>query len=176
MVATGLLLTSAMAGDVGWRSASGNPLPDTQSRKSVDGFGAWLLVTSSSELPQQGDALRSLEFAQSRQVTFVKAGDRISLPVFVLNPTRDARSGEADVICDVAFNRPDGTPEKRYSFKCLTGPSAGSASVRVINAAIEFVGEPGDPPGTWTVDVVVHDRAGGKTLSLRATFDLRIEI
>ena len=171
-VATCFLLTAAVAGDVGWRSASGDPLPDTEARKSVDGFGAWLLVTSGSESTQQGDSLQSLALASSRQVTSVMPGDVISLPIFLLNPTRDAQGGTVDVTCDVAFTRPDRKPERSYSFKCLEGPLPADESVHVINSAIEFVGEPGDPPGTWTVDVVINDRAGSRKLSLQTTFEL----
>ena len=74
--------------------------------------------------------------------------------------------------CDVVFTRPDGKRERSYSFKCLDGPFSAENSVHVINSAIEFVGEPGDPPGTWTVDVVINDRAGSRKLSLQTTFEL----
>jgi hypothetical protein len=43
----------------------GDPLPDTEARKSVDGFGAWLLVTSGSESTQQDESLQSLALASS---------------------------------------------------------------------------------------------------------------
>ena len=169
-VATCVLLTAAVAGDIGWRSASGDPLPDTEARKSVDGFGAWLLVTSGSESTQQGDSPQSLALASSRQVTSVMPGDVISLPIFLLNPARDG--GTVDVTCDVVFTRPDGKPERSYSFKCLEGPIAADDGVHVVNSAIEFVGEPGDPPGAWAVDVVINDRAGSRKLSLQTTFEL----
>jgi hypothetical protein len=68
------------------------PSPGYEARKSVDGFGAWLLVTSGSESTQQGDSLQSLALASSRQVTSVMPGDVISLPIFLLNPTRDAQA------------------------------------------------------------------------------------
>jgi len=99
-------------------------------------------------------------------------GDSISLPIFLLNPAQDTHTGNVDVTCDVVFTRPDGKREKSYSFKCLDGPFSGENSAHVINTVIEFVGEPGDPPGTWTVDAVNTDRAGGIKLKLHTTFEL----
>jgi len=171
-VAICLLTTATVAQGVGWRSASGGPLPDTQARKSADGFGGWLLVTSGKEWTQQSDSLQALALASARLATSVMPGDLISLPIFLLNPTRDTHTGNVDVTCDVVFMRPDGKREKSYSFKCLDGPFSGENSAHVINTVIEFVGEPGDPPGTWTVDAVINDRAGGIELKLHTTFEL----
>src|SRR5688572_27644011 len=172
-VAICFLIPAAAAEEGGWRSASGDPLPDTEARKSADGFGGWLLVTSGKEWTQQRDTLQALALAYSRQAKSVMPGELISLPIFLLNPARDTRSGEADVACDVAFTRPDGTREEIYSFKCLNGPLPGGASVHVINTTIEFVGESDDPPGVWAVDAVINDRAGGTKLHLHTTFEVR---
>jgi len=171
-VAICCLASAAVARGVGWRSASGDPLPDTEARKSVDGFGGWLLVTAGKEWTQQSDSLQALALASSRQATSVMPGDLISLPIFLLNPAKDTHTGNVDVTCDVVFTRPDGKREKSYSFKCLDGPFSGENSAHVINTVIEFVGEPGDPPGTWTVDAVINDRAGGIKLKLHTTFEL----
>ena len=45
----GLLVTASVpAREAGWYSAEGEPLPDTEARKFVDGFGAWLLTTANT--------------------------------------------------------------------------------------------------------------------------------
>ena len=40
-----LISSIAKAEEGGWRDKDGNPVPNTDSMNSIDGFGGWLIVT-----------------------------------------------------------------------------------------------------------------------------------
>ena len=44
-----LLLIAATLAQEAWKDEQGRPLPNTDSRRSINGFGGWLLVTSDTD-------------------------------------------------------------------------------------------------------------------------------
>ena len=87
-IAVGLLLSASVpARDAQWYSAEGEPLPDTEARKFVDGFGAWLLTTANTHWSDHtAFAQRALALAVSEPVSVVVRGQVISVLIFVMNP------------------------------------------------------------------------------------------
>ena len=155
-----------------WPGADGKPAPDTESRKSLDGFGGWVATTSDAdwrakwETPADGTPT----FKVSRTV---KRGERLAVLIFLKNPAVDAKNA-ANVRCDLRVTRPDGShPVDAADVTCLQGVLVGDAmNVRIAAPVIDFVGEPADLAGTWTVEVSLRDAVRDRTLALKTTFDL----
>ncbi len=155
-----------------WLGADGAPAPDTDARKSLDGFGGWVATTSDAdwrakwEKPADGTPT----FSVSRTV---KRGERLAVLIFLKNPAVDAQNA-ANVRCDLRVTRPDGShPVDAADVTCLQGVLVGDAmNVRIAAPVIDFVGEPADLAGTWTVDVSLRDAVRDRTLALKTTFDL----
>ncbi len=155
-----------------WSGADGRPAPDTESRKSLDGFGGWVATTSDAdwrakwETPADGTPT----FTVSRTV---KRGERLAVLIFLKNPAVDAQNA-ANVRCDLRVTRPDGShPVDAADVTCLQGVLVGDAmNVRIAAPVIDFVGEPADLAGTWTVEVSLRDAVRDRTLALKTTFDL----
>ena len=170
-IAVGLLLSASVpARDAQWYSAEGEPLPDTEARKFVDGFGAWLLTTANTHWSDHtAYAQRALALAVSEPVSVVVRGQVISVLIFVMNPAANGFD-QTDVSCDVQVIRPDGTQERRHRLPCLARANfGGSQNLYRTDMMLEFEGEPADPPGTWTVLAEIKDHVRDTPVKLRTT-------
>src|SRR5262245_24385861 len=68
-----------------WKDERGMPVPDTRFRKSVGGFGAWLVVTSDQDWEQKWNtpAETTPQFTEARTV---QKGGRIFVLLLFANP------------------------------------------------------------------------------------------
>jgi hypothetical protein len=146
---------------------------DTAARRAPDGFSASMLLTSDADWRKQWNTPSST-VPQFARADSVRRGTPVWLLIFFANPQLNAAGG-ALVTCDIRFTRPDGKIAlDRKEVSCFRG-ALGSNPRNVFLAAqnVEFVGDPGDPTGTWQVGVTVRDRVRGTGLPLFTTFTLR---
>src|SRR5439155_7265975 len=55
LLAVCFALEPAVAAETAWHSRDGKPIPDTESRKSANGFGASLVVTPNEDCCMEGE-------------------------------------------------------------------------------------------------------------------------
>jgi hypothetical protein len=164
---------SAIAQDLFWKDSQGNRTPDTAFRKSVDGVGGWLLVTSDEDWEEKWNT-PSETIPQFTEANTVVVGKRLHILAFIGNPTRSA-DGKVNVTCDLSMQRPDGTYSiQKQDLECLIGPLAGHQETLYLSQlVIGFVGEKNDPPGKWIVRVTIKDLVKPAIIPLQTTFVLQ---
>ena len=162
----------AAAQDFGWRDSSGKLTPDTDARKTANGFAGWLLTTSDPDWEAKWNTPEH-ETPSFSGASSLRKGETVYTLIFIVNPKPDAK-GEANVSCDLKVTRPDGTASiDEKNVECLKGALPGSPyNMRLAAPVLGFVGEPADPVGTWRVDVTLRDVPRGVTMDLHTSFEL----
>ena len=168
-----LLFSLAASAQSGWRDMKGNPLPETDSSKSKNGFSAALIVTPDKDWEEKWYTPPETvpHFSEANEVA---AGGELFILTFLANPKADA-SGMTDVACDFVVSRPDGAKSVDeqdmpcFNVKLTTDP----ASVYLSSASLKYVAEPADPRGTWSVSIVVKDKVRGVEIPLHTSFVVR---
>lgn len=168
-----LLITSvSFADSSAWLDENGEPLPETPARKTIDGFGGWLLVTPDPDWSRNWyrPPRRRPTLPEARYVGY---GDRITILAFYTNPATDDE-GRIDIRCSVRVIRPGGeVSASREERRCADPDLAGDLqATRISWAVVDYVGEPSDPPGRWVVEVVLTDAVRDVSLSLLTDFIL----
>jgi len=166
-----LLLATTATAQEGWKDERGRPVPNTDSRKSLNGFGGWLLVTPDADWRAKWET-PSTTTPRFNEAKAVSRGKKVFVLTFFANPRLDsARS--ADVSCDIEIRRPNGTASTHKGAVCFKGSPAGDPRNMYLCApVIEFVGEPKDPAGEWVVQITVRDNIGQVSLPLKTSFVL----
>jgi hypothetical protein len=156
-----------------WKDGSGKALPDVPSRKSVSDFGGWLIVTPDADWEAKWKTPREVtpEFTTADEVHL---GETLTILIFYVGP-RASDDGKINIRCDLEVTRPDGSASiDEKGLACGSGVLAGPASdLRLSELVVQYVGEPGDPLGLWTVAVTLRDANAGKSVSLRTEFTLK---
>lgn len=173
LVVASAVMAPAFADDQkGWLQ-DGNPVAGTDSRKTVSGFGASLIITADPDWESEWDTPSEI-VPMFSSVENLKRGEQADILVFFTNPALDA-AGEVDVTYDLKITGPDKRVTENPGLKGFAGPLAGPpANTYLAGNIIRFVGEPADPLGEWVVDVVVHDRHRRVSIPLRARFTLTL--
>jgi hypothetical protein len=155
-----------------WKDASGKAAPETRFRKSVKGFGGWLVVTSDQDWEQKWNTPADTT-PSFTEATAVERGGRLFVLLLFSNPAL-TKSGRAVVKCDIEVERPDNTISTLlHDAVCFEGPLSGPAHNLYLSApVIGFVGEQDDPAGEWTVRVEMKDKVRGATVPLETSFTL----
>jgi hypothetical protein len=158
--------------DPAWKDQEGRLAPDTDARKSAQGFGGWMIVTPDADWKEKWNTSPET-IPRFRTATEVEYGGHLSLLTFFANPQPDA-GGEIKVLCDIKITRPDGSvPVDRKGVECASGKLQGDPrNMRLTSAVIEFIGEKGDPPGVWRAEVTLTDKNRNVSMPLRAEFTL----
>jgi hypothetical protein len=149
------------------------PVENTASRKAPSGFAGSVLITTDAEWRKKwgapGDAT-----PQVAQADVVSRGTKLWALVYFSAPQLDS-AGRTNVICDLKFIRPDGkTALDQKGIACFKGLLGGDPrKVYLSSQTIEFVGDPGDPTGTWRIQVILRDMNGKTELPLFTVFTLR---
>lgn len=156
-----------------WRDSEGKPAPDAPDRRSIEGFGGWLLVTSDQDWQAKWNSPRDA-VPRFTATDSPRRGQKIFVLIFLGNPKLDANRS-ANVTCDIRLTGPDGTaPVDVQNVDCFKGPvSMDPMSVFVSAPVIEFIGEPKDPLGLRVVEVVLRDNNRKVEIPLRTTFELK---
>jgi hypothetical protein len=166
------LLALPAFGQEGWKGDNGQLSPNIESRKSINGFGGWLVVTSDADWQAKwqtpSDTIPHFTVAKS-----VARGKQVFVLTFFANPLLDG-SGSANVTCDIDVQRPDGTTLiHQVDATCFKGHLNESPSHLFLSApVIGFTGDPGDPSGEWVVRVSLKDNVRRVVIPLRTSFFL----
>lgn len=165
--------TASMA-QSGWIDMQGNPVPESDSSKSREGFSATILVTADQDWQEKWDTPPETvpHFSTTSEV---RPGGELFVLTFLANPAVDKASGMTDVACDFIVLRPDGSDSTReLDMPCFKVELTGNPrSVYLSSASLKYVEESSDPRGTWTVVVNVKDRLRGVEVPLRSFFVVR---
>jgi len=174
LIAAALLLSSALAFSQAshWKNERGEPIPDTEFRKTKNDFGGWLLVTSDEDWETKWNTPKESvpSFAEAGSVAL---GQRLFVLIFFSNPALTPDRGMT-IRCDIKITRPNQTISiNEKDLTCLDGRIDGSPlSVFLAAPVIGFVGEPADPKGKWTVEVVLKDLVRDTKIPLSTFFVL----
>jgi hypothetical protein len=155
-----------------WKDSHGNPIPDSPSQKSVNGVGAWLLVTSDEDWEKKWNTPEENVPAFTEAST-VNVGKHVFILSFVANPTR-SQHGEVNVTCDFEIERPNHVITHQSDIECLKGKPLGSEKTLYLTEQIVgFVGEKEDPPGKWIVRITIKDLNRPVSITLETSFTLQ---
>lgn len=157
----------------GWRDGQGRPAPNTDSRKAVNGFGGWLLITSDADWRAKWDTQPDA-VPNFREARTVGMGKQIFALTFFTNPRLDD-AGNADISCDIDLIKPDGTSSfHQADVTCFKGTLKGKPHYLYLSApVVGFTGEKGDPYGEWRVSITLKDNIRHASLPLTASFVLQ---
>jgi hypothetical protein len=145
---------------------------DPQPQKSVAGFVAMLVVTPDKDWEQQWNTTpERITFYQSGQT--IHRGSDLYVVTMFSNPQLDA-DGAVSVVADIDVMRPDGKASSHAeNAVCTRGKLTGPASnFYICGQVVEFTGEPQDPLGTWSVEIVVKDEVRKVGIPLSTDFVL----
>ena len=167
-----LIAQAAISAEPGWIERGGKPLVEDTSRRSVAGFGGWLVVTPDPDWEAKWNTPAETT-PQFNTAENVRIGETLTILIFYGNPRPDAQ-GDIDIRCDFRVTRPDGTRSvDAKSLDCASGKLDGPPNhLRLSSQLLMFVGEPNDPRGKWTVDVTLYDKHAKLALPLSTSFEL----
>jgi len=156
-----------------WRDSSGKPVPETESMKSKNDFAGSLLATTDENWQQKWDTPPETK-PHFIRADIVPYGKKVYILIFFANPKLD-ENGKASVRCDLRMIAPTGKVSvEQKDAKCFAGPIQGNQyNLRLSAAMIAFSGDPGDPAGVWSAEVVLRDTVRNVELPLRTTFTLK---
>jgi hypothetical protein len=156
-----------------WRDQNGNPVPETESMKSKNDFAGSLLATIDDDWEKKWNTPPETKpnFNKAETVSY---GKKIFILTFFSNPLKGA-DGNVAVMCDLKISDPKGKVVlEKQGMVCFAGWLNGSPYNLYLSApVITFSGDPGDPPGTWIVDVNLRDENRNVAIPLRTTFQLK---
>jgi len=170
----GLLLAGAAHSQSSlWRDPSGKPVPETESMKSKNDFAGSLLATTDEDWEKKWNTPPETK-PNFNKAGVVPYGKKIFILTFFANPLKD-NLGNANVRCDLKISTPGGKLSlAKQDMVCFSGRIAGSPyNLHLSTPVIGFSGDPGDPPGTWVVEVRLRDANRNVELPLRTTFQLK---
>jgi len=158
---------------LGSGAASAINAPADPSRRSVSGFGGWLVLTKDADWEKKWSTPQRVtpSFTISDEV---RLGETLNILIFYANPKVSAQ-GAIDIRCEIKVTRPDGSAAlDEKNLDCASGPISGPVTdLRLSGNTLQFVGEPADPPGTWTIEVTLQDVNAKLALPLKAQFEMK---
>lgn len=166
------LTQSQLPAPSGWKTMDGKPVPSSESLKSIQGFGGWLVVTPDMDWKDKWETPPET-IPRFSEADKVKYGENLAILTFFTNPKIDSR-GQIHIVCDIKVTRPNNTVSiDMKNIDCARGSLLGNPlNVRLTTAVIEYSGDDGDPPGIWVVEITLMDRNRGVTMPLKTQFEL----
>lgn len=155
-----------------WQNKEGKPLPETAAMKSQDGFAGSVLAVTDEDWKQKWETPPETtpNFNKAGAVAY---GTKVFILIFFSNPAQDAQQN-SNVRCDLKIIDPTGAAiVSKQDMTCFSGQIASSPLNQYLSApVISFAGDPGDPTGTWAIEVKLRDAVRRVELPLRTTFEL----
>jgi hypothetical protein len=141
--------------------------------KSQQDFAGSLLATTDEDWENKWNTPAETR-PNFKKAGVVPYGKKIFILTFFANPKRDS-VGNANVRCDLKLIAPTGKVSlAQKDMTCFAGRLAGNPYNLYLSApVISFSGDPGDPSGTWVVEVNLRDAIRNVELPLRTTFQLK---
>ncbi len=156
-----------------WRDTDGKPVQETESMKSKNDFAGSLLAVTDEDWKKKWDTPPETK-PNFNKAGVVPYGKKVFILTFFSNPAKDDRKN-SNVRCDLKIIDPTGKVSlSQQDMACFSGQLAGSPFNLYLSApVITFSGDPGDPAGTWVVEVNLRDAIRNVELPLRTTFELK---
>lgn len=161
--------------ELGWIDQGGNPVPDSNSQKSVRGFGGMLVVTPDVDWEEKWSTPsgHTPHFTAANQV---KVGQELTILPLFTNP-KVGDDGFVRIKCDLRVIRPDQSlsiDEKdldcfTYDF---TGTKPNLRNIWLSGVIPKYIGESTDLKGEWIVELVFKDVVRNVLVPLKTTFTL----
>ncbi len=153
-----------------WIDRSGQPVPQSSSIQSRNGFGGALLVTPDLDWAEKWNTPREVTPHFSRAET-VRVGEPVTVLVFFGNPAAD-RGGRVHVSATIALLRPDGSAEiAEKPLNCFDHAGVDVLeSIRLCESHLQLTPTAEDPKGTWAVRVRLTDENRQSTVVLEEQF------
>lgn len=168
-----IFFSTAVIGDESfWKDENGQPIAETESLRSSNGFGGMLLVTADEDWAEKWATPPATAPHYSTTAT-VAVGETVMTLIFFANPQVDDE-GLAEIRCDLKVTRPGGSISvDARDVECYKGEILGNPSaLRMSNELLGFIGEENDERGEWITDIRLTDVVRGVSLDLRARFVL----
>src|SRR5271167_2945497 len=118
-------LTNVRADSQAWLQ-DGKSVPNSESRKSINGFGACLIITSDADWENKWNTPAS-EIPKITTVENLKREDKAWILIMFANPLPDV-AGSVNVTCDIRISRPNGKVTEDKGLKAMKAPLKGSAT------------------------------------------------
>jgi hypothetical protein len=112
--------------------------------------------------------------AGSGKTAVVPYGKNLFTLIFFKNPDFDGKSN-VEMRCDFKITNPTGKVQlTQQNKRCGYGRlNAEYSKIYLSDLFITFSGDPGDPPGTWLVEVKLRELDRPQELVLRGSFELK---
>jgi len=166
------IAASVFAQDGAWKDQHGNPAPQTEARRSLNGLGGSLLVTTDKDWREKWNtpAHTAPHFNEAKSIT---KGQQVFVLTFFAGARLDL-DGNANLACDIDVMKPDGTPAiHQTDVVCAKGKILGGPyNTHLAAPVIGFSADVSDPTGTWTVRVALKDKLRDTVLPLKTSFTL----
>jgi len=166
------LMSAASAQTAVWKDKDGNPVPETEARRSLNGLAGSVFITSDADWREKWNtpAQTTPQFTEAKSVP---KGKQVFILTLFANPKLDA-GGKADLACDIDLLKPDGSSAMHQAdVMCYQGATPGSPyNMRLSAPVIGFSGDADDPAGVWTVRVALKDKVANTVLPLKTSFIL----
>ena len=141
-----------------------------ESRKTVDGFSGWLLVTPEEDFPE--DLNTSVEHPSSlSEPPLVQARESVLLLFFFASPALES-DRIASVQCEFKVVLPDGTVSlEKTGVECYQSRLAETDDNKYVPGLIfRLVPDTNDPKGEWKIRASITDLRRGVKVPLKASF------
>ena len=156
----------------GWLDEEKKPVENSDSKKSINDFGGWLMVTPDADWKEKWETPAETipHFNTASKLNY---GEVVTILIFYANPKTDD-TGLINILCDIKITRPDGNHSiDAKGVKCADGKLEGPAkSLRLSLPIIKFTGEEQDLPGIWKVEVNLTDKIRNVSIPLKTQFKL----
>ncbi len=153
-----------------WQSKDGTPIPETDQVKSKHGFAAMLTITSDPNWLEEWSKPPEYDphFTESHSVSL---GKELNVLTVLSNPKLDTDL-QANVECDFSVLRPDGTYSiDQKGTECFKTKVPGNPkNLYMTSATLKFISEPSDQKGEYKVEVTLHDKNSGTSITLSDKF------
>jgi len=153
-----------------WRDENGNPVPDTENRKTKDDFGAELLITDNINFYEDWKKPETPNIAIAGRA---QIGKTVIPLVIYVNPKLDEKKN-IDVTCDFTIIRPDGSIAQEIpDVPCGSGEvNVPQYNLLLSRSELRWSADKGDPTGKWKFNVTVKDNNRGIKIPLTTSIEI----
>jgi len=169
----GLAMHSAALAQAAWKDGGGRPVQESESMRSSHGFAGAVLATTDEDWRAKWETPPETRpsFTMADSVPY---GKKVFILTLFSNPQLD-EAGKASIRCDIRVQSPAGKVVlEQKDQDCYAGPIQGNKfNLRLSGPVIGFSGDPGAPPGKWSVMVNLRDTLRKVELPLQTSFYLK---
>jgi len=142
--------------------------PPASNTKTVAGFSGMLIVTPDKDWQSKWNTSpESIPYVSSGSK--VKKGGELYVLTMFSNPQLDS-SGAASITMDIDVIRPDGKSSSHAENAVCVQGKLDPRSLHLCKQVVEYVDEPADPAGKWSVRILLKDEVRKVSIPLSMEF------